>query len=254
VSRRAHRKCAQLRTQPLWRPPHLRLRVRHAQVQLHARVATIISVGGERERAAPSAHLDDAEVREHALNLAIARRVREYRQQMGLTVGQLAERSGISKGMLSKIENAQASPSLATLARLSTAITVPVTSFFRGLEEEHDAIFVKADQGIEIVRQGTRAGHRYQLLGSLLGVNRQLEPLLVTLIEQEEVFPLFQHDGSELIYMLSGVMEYGYGSSRYVLESGDALQFDGGVPHGPTNLLRLPVKFLSVKCRPDRGD
>jgi hypothetical protein len=49
-------------------------------------------------------------------------------------------------------------------------------------------------------------------------------------------------------------MEYGYGSSRYVLESGDALQFDGGVPHGPTNLLKLPVRFLSVKCPTDRSD
>jgi transcriptional regulator with XRE-family HTH domain len=195
----------------------------------------------------PGGHLDDAGVRESALNLVIARRVREYRQQMGLTVGQLAERSGISKGMLSKIENAQASPSLATLARLSTAINVPVTSFFRGLEEEHDAIFVKAGAGIEIVRKGTRSGHQYQLLGSLRGTGRQLEPLLVTLTAPEEVFPLFQHDGSELIYILSGVMEYGYGSSRYTLEAGDALQFDGGVPHGPTGLVELPVRFLSVK-------
>jgi transcriptional regulator with XRE-family HTH domain len=199
------------------------------------------------EDADPGGHLEDAGVRESALNLVIARRVREYRQQMGLTVGQLAERSGISKGMLSKIENAQASPSLATLARLSTAINVPVTSFFRGLEEEHDAIFVKAGAGIEIVRQGTRSGHHYQLLGSLRGTNRQLEPLLVTLTAAEEVFPLFQHDGSELIYMLSGVMEYGYGSSRYILAAGDALQFDGGVPHGPTDLVDLPVRFLSVK-------
>ena len=208
----------------------------------------------EEQDAVSTGHLDDAAVRESALNLAIARRVREYRREMGLTVGQLADRSGISKGMLSKIENAQASPSLATLARLSTAINVPVTAFFRGLEEEHDAIFVKAGRGIEIVRRGTRAGHQYQLLGSLRGVNRQLEPLLVTLTVQEEVFPLFQHDGSELIYMLSGVMEYGYGSNRYLLEPGDALQFDGGVPHGPTNLVELPVTFLSVKAHAERTD
>jgi transcriptional regulator with XRE-family HTH domain len=199
-------------------------------------------------------HLGDVGVRESALNLAIARRVREFRLQLGLTVGQLAERSGISKGMLSKIENAQASPSLATLARLSAAINVPVTAFFRGLEEEHEAVLVKAGQGIEIVRQGTRAGHEYRLLGSLRGINRQLEPLLVTLTSAEEVFPLFQHDGSELIYMLSGVLDYGYGSSRYRLEAGDALQFDGAVPHGPTALIDLPISFLSVKCHPDGGD
>jgi transcriptional regulator with XRE-family HTH domain len=180
------------------------------------------------------------------VTFAVAKRVREVRQELGLTVGQLAERSGISKGMLSKIENAQASPSLATLGRLSSALSVPVTSFFRGLDEEHDAVFVAAGSGIEIVRQGTRTGHRYQLLGTLRGPSRRMEPLLVTLTERTEVFPLFQHDGTELIYMLDGVMRYGSGMSAYLLQPGDALQFDGSVAHGPAELIELPIRFLSV--------
>src|SRR5262245_12474265 len=85
---------------------------------------------------------------EAALGSVIAQRVREYRLQVGLSVGQLAARSGLSKGMLSKMENAQASPSLATLARLSTALSVPITSFFRGLDEERDVFYVKAGQGM----------------------------------------------------------------------------------------------------------
>ena len=68
---------------------------------------------------------------ERALNSVISQRVREHRQQLGLTVAQLAESSGISKGMLSKIENGHASPSLGTLARVAAAINVPVTSLFR---------------------------------------------------------------------------------------------------------------------------
>jgi len=176
----------------------------------------------------------------------IAQRVREYRNQLGFTVEQLAERSGISKGMLSKIENAQASPSLGTLVKLATAISVPLTSLFRGLEEEHDALFVRAGQGVEIVRKGTRVGHQYQLLGEMRGPNKIVEPMLVTLNEQSEVFPLFQHPGIEFIYMLAGVMEYGYGSDRYLLSPGDALQFSGEVVHGPTELAELPIQFLSV--------
>ncbi len=183
---------------------------------------------------------------EDSLSQVIAQRVRQYRQQLGLTVGQLADRSGISKGMLSKIENAQASPSLATLARLSAAIEVPVTSFFRGLEEEHDAVFVPAGQGLDIVRKGTRAGHRYQLLGSMRGAHKRMEPLLVTLVERAEVFPLFQHPGTEIIFVLEGRLVYGYGSDRYEMGPGDALQFDGEIPHGPTNLIDLPIRFLSV--------
>ncbi len=183
---------------------------------------------------------------EQALNTVIAQRVREHRQQLGLTVAQLASSSGISKGMLSKIENGQASPSLGTLARVAAAINVPVTSLFRGLEEEHDALYVPAGRGIEIVREGTRVGHRYQLLGSMRGAHKRMEPLLVTLTERSEVFPIFQHPGTEFIFMLDGTMEYGHGDARYSLRKGDALQFDGEIPHGPTRLTKTPVRFLSV--------
>ena len=176
----------------------------------------------------------------------IANHVRRRRQDIGLNVGQLAERSGISKGMLSKIENAQTSPSLATLERLAGALDMPLTSLFRGLAEERDAVFVKAGSGPEIVRKGTRAGHTYELLGSLRGPYKRVEPLLVTLTSAAEIFPLFQHSGIEILYMLSGAMEYGYGRQQYRMERGDTLQFEGDIPHGPTMLVKLPIRFLSI--------
>ncbi len=180
------------------------------------------------------------------LGQVIANHVRTRRLEIGLNVGQLAERTGISKGMLSKIENAQTSPSLSTLERLAAALDMPVTSLFRGLAEERDAVFVKAGSGPEIVRKGTRAGHTYELLGSLRGPYKRVEPLLVSLVESSEVFPLFQHSGIEILYMLSGVMEYGYGRQRYKMERGDTLQFEGDIPHGPTMLVKLPIRFLSI--------
>ena len=145
--------------------------------------------------------------------------MRSRRLEIGLNVGQLAERTGISKGMLSKIENAQTSPSLTTLERLAGALDMPVTSLFRGLAEERDAVFVRAGSGPEIVRKGTRSGHTYELLGSLRGPYKRVEPLLVSLDEETEVFPLFQHSGIEILYMLSGVMEYGYGRQRYKMDA-----------------------------------
>ena len=180
------------------------------------------------------------------LGQVIANHVRTRRLEIGLNVGQLAERTGISKGMLSKIENAQTSPSLSTLERLAAALDMPVTSLFRGLAEERDAVFVKAGSGPEIVRKGTRSGHTYELLGSLRGPYKRVEPLLVSLDDETEVFPLFQHAGIEILYMLSGVMEYGYGRQRYKMERGDTLQFEGDIPHGPTMLVKLPIRFLSI--------
>jgi transcriptional regulator with XRE-family HTH domain len=184
---------------------------------------------------------------EEALGMAIAARVRECRLQLGWTVGQLAAESGISKGMLSKIENAQASPSLATLARLSVALKVPVTAFFRGLTEEQDVLHVKAGRGLEIDHKGSGPGHLYQSLGTMRAPHNTLETLLTTLTARADEFPLYQHPGTELIYMITGRMEYLCGSSRYLLEPGDSMQFVGEVPHGPHTLIELPIQFLSVK-------
>jgi transcriptional regulator with XRE-family HTH domain len=204
------------------------------------------TIGKGKAEVVPLSRPVAEEVAESDVGLVIARQVREYRGQLGLTVDALAERSHISKGMLSKIENAQCSPSLGTLVKLANAISVPLTSLFRGLDEEHDALLVRAGQGVEIVRRGTRVGHRYQLLGEMRGPNKVVEPMLVTLNEHSEVFPLFQHPGVEFIYLLEGVLEYGCGADRYRLEPGDALQFSGEVVHGPTELVELPIRFLSI--------
>ncbi|HTU39016.1 MAG TPA: helix-turn-helix domain-containing protein [Acidimicrobiales bacterium] len=202
------------------------------RVSTQAKAVTLDSAGGTET--------------EGHLGQVIANHVRARRLEIGLGVGQLAERTGISKGMLSKIENAQTSPSLSTLERLAGALDIPFTSLFRGLAEERDAVFVKAGSGPEIVRKGTRAGHTYELLGSLRGPYKRVEPLLVKLDEETEVFPLFQHSGIEILYMLSGVMEYGYGRQRYKMERGDTLLFEGDIPHGPTQLVKLPIRFLSI--------
>ena len=185
---------------------------------------------------------------ETELTSVIAERLREYRTQVGMTVTQLAAESGLSKGMVSKIENGQVSTSLATLTRLAAALAVPITAFFRGLDEERDVFIVKAGSGMDIAHRNAKAGHRYQLLGSMRGPQKRMEPTLVTLMERTEVFPLYQHPGTEFLFMLTGSMEYGVGSGSHVLEPGDSLQFDGEVPHGPKSLLALPVQFLAIKA------
>ena len=161
------------------------------------------------------------------LERAIAHQVRSLRLASGLSVGDMAAKVGISKAMLSKIENAQTSCSLSTLARLAAGLDVPVTSLFRGADTRREAVFTKNGNGAEIVGRGTRVGHHYELLGALRGQHKRLEPVLVTLTDASDVFPLFQHPGTELLYMLEGEMVYGHGDSEYHLQPGDALLLDG---------------------------
>jgi transcriptional regulator with XRE-family HTH domain len=180
------------------------------------------------------------------LEASIGQQVRAFRKELGLTNMELARAAQLSPGMLSKIENGQISPSLASLRGLSHALDVSLTALFRGYERGGYAVHVRRGQGLNIERRGTRAGHHYQLLGHIPGGSITVEPYLVTLTEESDVFPLFQHDGLEFIYILSGRVGYRHGPSVYPLEPGDSLFFDASVAHGPEILTELPIRMISV--------
>jgi len=186
--------------------------------------------------------------KEKILELAIGREIKAFRKQQRVTVSELSVNTGLSIGMLSKIENGITSPSLTTLQTLSNALSVPLTSFFRRFEEKRTAVSVKAGKGVEIERAGTRAGHQYNLLGHL-GSNSSgvtVEPYLITLKNETDIFPTFQHEGIEYLYMLQGKIEYRHGHETYILNPGDSLFFEADSPHGPEKLHDLPIKFLSI--------
>ncbi|MCB1433636.1 MAG: helix-turn-helix transcriptional regulator [Alphaproteobacteria bacterium] len=180
------------------------------------------------------------------LEEAIGRAVKQSREKLGLTIAELAKAADMSAGMLSKIENGATSPSLASLQALSRALQVPVTSLFKSYEEIHDASFVKAGQGLTIERRGTRAGHQYQLLGHSPHGPVMVEPYLITLTHESDVFPTFQHAGLEFLYMLEGNVVYRHGDKTYDMHPGDALFFDADAPHGPEELRKLPIRYLTV--------
>ncbi|EKD61777.1 MAG: hypothetical protein ACD_54C00107G0004 [uncultured bacterium] len=202
-------------------------------------------------RAKPAFDQDPHRVRELSernLEMAIGRSVRAFRRQQGMTVADLAGVTGLSIGMLSKIENGITSPSLTTLQILAHAFSTPITSFFRGFEERREVQHVKAGDHLEIERRGTRAGHQYHLLGHI-GANDSgvlVEPYMITLTTESDVFPTFQHDGIELLYMLEGEVQYRHGDQLFHLKPGDSLFFDADAQHGPEVLVKLPARYLSV--------
>lgn len=184
--------------------------------------------------------------------MAIGRAVRAARKNLGITVADLAAATGLSVGMLSKIENGNISPSLTTIQALSRALGVPITSFFRRYEEPRNAVFVKAGEGVELERRGTRAGHQYRLLGHI-GNNASgvsVEPYLITLSKDSDVFPTFQHSGLEFLYMLEGEVVYRHGDKLFRMLPGDNLFFDADAQHGPQELVSLPARYLSIICYP----
>lgn len=188
------------------------------------------------------------EPKENDLEQAIGHEVRVLRKALGLTVSDIASASGLSVGMLSKIENGNISPSLTTLRALARALGVPLTSLFQHFEERRGAVFVKAGEGVELERRGTRAGHQYNLLGHLAATSSgvQVEPYLITLTTGSDVFPTFQHEGLEFLYMLEGEVVYRHGEQLFTMRPGDSLYFDADAPHGPDKLVTLPARYLSI--------
>jgi transcriptional regulator with XRE-family HTH domain len=172
--------------------------------------------------------------------------IKTARKEAGLKIVDVGRMSGISQGMISKIENAQVSPSLDTLNRLCDAIGIPISQLLSNYNRaEGDAHFTKSGEGLEVVRRGTDKGHEYRLLTYQRGGTRNFEPFLVTMDDLAEVFPSFCHPGEEFVYILEGSLSYRHGNHIYHLEEGDSLAFEGNIPHGPEQLHRVPIKLLS---------
>jgi transcriptional regulator with XRE-family HTH domain len=184
---------------------------------------------------------------ERELDGYIGQQLREHRLAQGLTLADVAELVGLSRGMLSKIENGQVSASLDALQRLVDALGLTFVQLFRhyGIPAG-GAQHVKAGEGLEVVRRGTKRGHTYHLLAYDQGPSRQIEPFLISMDDASEVFPTFTHPGIEFIYMLEGRIEYRHGRATHLLEPGDSLTFQGAIPHGPERLLEVPIRFLAV--------
>ena len=180
------------------------------------------------------------------LEMCIGREVRQLRRKHDMTVTELAELAGLSSGMLSKIENGHTSPSLTTLQSLSSALNVSITALMRKFEERRDATFVAAGGGLKIQRRGTRAGHEYRVLGHSLDEEITMEPFVITLTDKSEVFPAFEHQGTEFLYVLEGRMDYHHGGATHVMGPGDSLFFDAEAAHGPENLVETPIRFVCV--------
>jgi transcriptional regulator with XRE-family HTH domain len=173
--------------------------------------------------------------------------VRRLRAAQGLTLSDVSRMAAISPAMLSRLEHGDVAPSLDTLAALAEALGTSCAALLRDPDQSlSDAQLVRKGEGLEVVRRGTRRGHTYHLLASDRGPRRAFEPFLVTLNSKSEIFPEFEHPGTEFIHILEGSLRYRHGTETYLLKPGDSLTFRGDVPHGPDKLLKLPIRMLSI--------
>ena len=182
-----------------------------------------------------------------SLDRHLGQRIRDIRLRNKLTIADVAQIAELSPGMISKIENGQATASLDSLVKIANALGVAIGSLFKNFgAPAGEARLVKSGEGMEVVRRGTSRGHTYHLLSFDQGPRKRFDPFLISMDDASEVFPTFEHDGTEFIHMLAGRLEYRHGDATYLLEPGDSLTFNGQVPHGPERIIEVPIRFLTV--------
>ncbi len=185
-------------------------------------------------------------IRTRTLETSVGEALKQFRTHENLTLAELAEVSGVSATMISKIERGQVSASLSTLDALAAAVGVPIANLFASTVERKEISYVAAGNGVEVRRAGSTYGHMYRQIGSASSSGAKVESFLITLTGQAAGQPVFMHPGLEFIHMLEGRMNYRIGDEEYRLSPGDSLTFDSEMPHGPFEIVDGPVQFLTI--------
>jgi transcriptional regulator with XRE-family HTH domain len=175
----------------------------------------------------------------------LARRIRQLRQERGQTIQTVADVAGFSKGLLSKIETGLVSPPVATLAKLATALHVPIGEFFESQEASDEVVFFPR-QSRQNVR-GRRSSHAYKYQVLAPGRKRRdMQPMVISVDGRTYKFKLMDHAGEQFVYMLDGEMDYVVGDQTFTVRPQDCLYFDARLLHGPKLRRNQRASYLVV--------
>ena len=187
--------------------------------------------------------------RNRKLDKAIGASLRELRQQRRQSARWLAEESGISAAMVSRIENGLVSPSIGTLGSLAEALEVPIISLFREAQTEHtDYTLVRHGEGLKSTRIAGGHSHEYINLAMHARKDIRFQANQVTLLRSQGQPPTYVGHGVVFIRAIAGKAIYRYGQNRITLEAGDSLSVDAELNHGFIEVLTRAFKFLTVQA------
>lgn len=160
----------------------------------------------------------------------IARKIRKIRHNNKLTLKEISSRTGFTISYLSMLESGKKSPPIATLSKIAHALSVDITTFFKKKAHSDHITLVRADKREIVVRDGTLFGYQYEAIASTMKP-KKMEPFIITLSPQTSDENLFDHEGEELLYVLSGKVRFLYGDESYSLNRGDSVYFDSSIRH-----------------------
>jgi len=188
---------------------------------------------------------------EHPMNsgdIRVGENIKEIRETMGLSLHDLAAKTGFSTALLSQIENHLISPPLGAIMNIARAMNIEIGRLFN---QQHRAPFtiVRKNERQETSRvaskEGVRYGYAYESLAPEK-VNRKMEPFLVTLEPASKKGVPYNHDGEEFLFVLEGRVEIQFGDFSDILEPGDSIYYDSTVPHRVSCVDDVPAQIIAV--------
>ena len=172
----------------------------------------------------------------------IADRVREMRDILEIDVKDMAEKIGVSEEQYLQYENAEDDIPVGKLYLMAAQFGVDPTVLLSGQAPRmEDYTVIRGGKGVTVERY---AGYRFTSLAFNFK-NRDMEPMIVSLLPSDEQPELVTHAGQEFNYVLEGKVAVTIGKKTHVLEAGDSVYFNPALPHGQ-HAVDAPAKFLTV--------
>jgi len=178
----------------------------------------------------------DIKVKEEVAALNLGNKIRNLRKLRALTLQEVSNLTGLSKPLLSQIENNIAAPPIATLIKISTALGVKISHFFQDQEMGDRIVVVKKDERYSVKKlfhhkDESKVGYRWESLAYPM-VGKQMEPFIVEIEPRDEENLLYNdHNGEEFHFVMEGIVEFKTAEQTHLLEEGDSIYFDSSIPH-----------------------
>jgi len=179
--------------------------------------------------------------------IGIGKRIKEIRKEGNNTISDIAQKAGVTGGLISRIENGRTIPSLPVLLKIITSLDVEVTEFFNGMPQVNGSNFIvsRKQENTIIEKEDEAVGFEYTYIFGKQVSSLGFEMVLL------EVMPNSKRDkvttdAFEFKYILSGECSYVIGEEEVLLKEGDSIFFDGRIPHVPVNRGLVSFKMLVI--------
>ncbi|WP_133779644.1 helix-turn-helix domain-containing protein [Pedobacter nutrimenti] len=170
--------------------------------------------------------------------LKISYRIKEIRKEKQITIQELANSAGVSKGLISQIENNRTIPSLPVLMNIVHSLNLDLTVFFKDIyaNNHREKVLIMRSSDYKSLKKETSKGFDYQ---RILTRNIHAGPVdfvLLTLKKGSKRNKMVVTDAFEYKYVVKGRVNYLIEDNNYILEEGDSIFFDGRLGHNLSNI------------------